>query len=104
MGGYGSWTWAMNQPEKFAALTPVCGWGDPEPICALKDMPVWTFHGLKDNHILIKETEVLVNALRQCGGNVKFTIYPEANHDSWTETYNNDKLYEWLLSHSKKQD
>ena len=32
------------------------------------------------------------------GGNVEFTVYPEAQHDSWTETYDNPKLYEWLLS------
>jgi predicted peptidase len=28
-------------------------------------------------------------------------VYPEAAHDSWTETYNNPQLYEWLLQHSK---
>jgi predicted peptidase len=32
---------------------------------------------------------------------VKFTIYPEANHNSWTETYNHPELYEWLLRHAR---
>ena len=26
----------------------------------------------------------------------------EAEHDSWTQTYANDKLYEWFLQHSRK--
>ena len=101
MGGYGSWTWAMHRPDRFAALAPICGWGDPVPVCALKDMPVWTFHGVKDKVIPIQKTENLVDPLRKCGGNVKFTIYPDANHDSWTETYNNTELYRWLLEQRK---
>jgi predicted peptidase len=32
---------------------------------------------------------------------VKLTIYPDANHDSWTETYKNPELYEWLLKQSR---
>jgi predicted peptidase len=97
MGGYGSWTWAMHQPKRFAALAPICGRGDPTQVCVLKDMPVWTFHGAKDDVIPIQKTEDLVISLRECGGNVKFTIYPEAKHDSWSETYNNPELYRWLL-------
>jgi dipeptidyl aminopeptidase/acylaminoacyl peptidase len=43
----------------------------------------------------------MVNALKKSGGDVKFTVYPEANHDSWTETYNNPELYKWFLEHKK---
>jgi predicted peptidase len=41
----------------------------------------------------------MVDALKKAGSNVKCTIYPEAGHDAWTETYNNPEIYEWLLSH-----
>ena len=53
----------------------------------------------------VKAAEDMVDALKKCGSNVKLTIYPEANHDSWTETYNNEELYNWLLDQSldKKQ-
>jgi len=44
----------------------------------------------------------MVNALKKAGGDVQLTVYPEAQHDSWTETYNNPKLYEWFLSHSRR--
>ena len=36
-------------------------------------------------------------------GNVKYTVYPEAEHDSWTATYNDMNLYEWLLSHKRSE-
>jgi predicted peptidase len=43
----------------------------------------------------------MVKALKEAGADVKFTIYPEAGHDSWTEAYNNPELYQWLLSHKR---
>jgi predicted peptidase len=99
MGGYGAWNLAVAQPELFAALAPVCGGGDPDTVCAIKQVPVWAFHGALDNVVLLRESRKMVDALRACGGRVRFTIYPNAGHDSWTRTYNNPRLYEWLLSH-----
>lgn len=101
MGGYGTWETAMRFPELFAAIAPICGGGDTTLISNIKDIPVWNFHGAKDNVVPIERSEMLVEALRKAGGNVKFTVYPEATHDSWTETYNNMELYSWFLSHSK---
>jgi dipeptidyl aminopeptidase/acylaminoacyl peptidase len=63
-------------------------------------MPVWNFHGALDDVVPISESEKLVEALEACGGDVQFTVYPDAEHDSWTETYNNPALYDWFLSHS----
>jgi hypothetical protein len=39
----------------------------------------------------------MVDALREAGCNVKFTIYPEAKHDAWTAAYDNPELYKWML-------
>ncbi len=107
MGGYGTWNWAASNPERFAAIAPICGGGSwlfgfPQKVCALRDLPVWTFHGAKDKVIPIRESEVLVKALKECGGNVRFTIYADAEHDSWTRTYDNPELYTWFLQHRKK--
>ena len=99
MGGYGTWKLAIRCPDRFAAVAPICGWGDASTVCALKEVPVWTFHGKMDKVVPIEKSEALVNALKQCGGNVRFTVYPEAGHDSWTETYENPALYGWLLEH-----
>lgn len=101
MGGYGTWHLAMACPEKFAAIAPICGGGMSWNAQVLKDVPVWAFHGAKDLVVPFAESENMVNALIKCGGNVKFSIYPEAEHDSWTETYDNPKLYEWFALQSK---
>ena len=104
MGGYGSWYLGALWPERFAAIAPICGGGIvfhgfPERVERLKDIPVWAFHGALDDVVPLNESEKLVDALRECGGNVKFTVYPHAAHDAWTETYNNAELYAWFLSH-----
>ncbi|MBS4177852.1 alpha/beta fold hydrolase [Lederbergia citrea] len=101
MGGYGTWELAIQYPSKFAAAVPICGGGSTEHIERIKEVPVWAFHGAKDDVVPLEESEIMVEALRGVGGNVKFTVYPEADHDSWTETYNNPDLYSWLLSHKK---
>ena len=103
MGGYGTWALAGQYPERFAAIVPICGQGDVSDADALKDTPMWVFHGAKDTTVPLSNSEEMVAAVREAGGNVKFTIYPEAGHDSWTETYNNEQLYEWLLKQKKRQ-
>jgi dipeptidyl aminopeptidase/acylaminoacyl peptidase len=68
----------------------------------LKRLPVWAFHGAKDTVVPLDESERMVNALKKIGAKeVLLTVYPDAGHDSWTETYNNPELYEWLLKHSR---
>ncbi|QQS35403.1 MAG: prolyl oligopeptidase family serine peptidase [Ignavibacteriales bacterium] len=103
MGGHGTWSLALQQPERFAAIAPVCGWSNPEKACTLKEIPIWVFHGAKDFVVPVSSSEQMVDKLKECGADVTLTIYPEAGHDSWTETYNNDELYKWLLSHSLKK-
>lgn len=100
MGGFGTWSLAQAHPERFAAIAPVCGGGIARTACKLKDIPVWAFHGAKDPVVRVEESKKMVDAVNDCGGNAKLTIYPESGHDSWTETYNNPALYEWFLEHS----
>jgi predicted peptidase len=104
MGGFGSWALACRHPERFAAIAPICGGGEWYLANRLKNMPVWVFHGAKDPVVPLRESQEMVAALEKAGGKVQLTVYPEAQHDSWTETYNNPKLYEWFLSHSKNEE
>ena len=104
MGGYGTWALALKYPHRFAAIAPICGAGNPVLARTIKHLPIWVFHGAKDKVVPIKHSQDMVDALKEVGGNVKFTIYPEAGHDSWTETYNNPELYEWFLKQSRKKN
>jgi predicted peptidase len=101
MGGFGSWALGCRYPNRFAAIVPICGGGEWFLAERMKNVPVWAFHGAKDGVVPLRESQEMVDALKRAGGNVQLTVYPEANHDSWTETYNNPKLYEWLLSQRK---
>jgi len=111
MGGYGSWSLGLTHPEKFAAIAPICGGGDPivllladpKKVGAIKSLGVWAFHGGKDPVVPVAESERMIDSLRKFGcKEVELTVYPEAQHDSWTETYNNPKLYDWFLAHQRK--
>ncbi|WP_311774200.1 MULTISPECIES: dienelactone hydrolase family protein [unclassified Nostoc] len=79
MGGYGTWHLAAAQPERFAAIAPICGGGEPAQVHKLKNLPVWAFHGAKDNVVPLSESKIMVSALKTRDGNVKFTVYPEAD-------------------------
>ncbi len=100
MGGYGTWGLAARQPNRFAAIAPICGGGDPTKAASFAHVPVWAFHGGKDSVVPVRRTQEMIEALRATGAEARLTIYPDADHDSWTETYANPKLYEWLLSHT----
>ena len=101
MGGYGTWTLAAAHPEKFAAIAPICGGGNPADAAKLARLPIWVFHGAQDNTVPLKRSEEMVEALKAAGGNPKFTVYPEAGHDSWTATYDNPEFYHWLLAQKR---
>lgn len=98
MGGFGTWAWAARSPQRFAAIAPICGGGDPAAASTLKTIPAWVFHGAKDTIVPLSESQKMVDALRACGSNVKFTVYPDAEHNSWSQTYDNPALYDWFLS------
>jgi len=102
MGGNGTWRLASAHPDLFAALAPICGWGDTASVAVLKSVPVWAFHGRKDPVVIFERGERMVSALRAAGGNVKFTVYPEAGHDSWTEAYDNPDLFEWMMAQRRQ--
>ncbi len=102
MGGYGTWTLAAAHPERFAAIAPICGGGNPKDAGKLARLPVWVFHGAKDPTVPLQRSEEMVQAIKAAGGNVKFTVYPEAGHDSWTKTYNDPDFYTWLLAQKRK--
>ena len=101
MGGRGTWQLANLLGEKFAAIAPTCPpfvWVNPENF---RNLPIWCFHGVMDSVIPVSDSVKIVRLLRSNGCKVEFTTYANADHDSWTDTYTNPELYEWLLSHRR---
>ena len=101
MGGFGTWSLAAYAPHRLAAIAPICGGGETYWTERFSHLPVWVFHGAKDKGVPLQRSEKMVESLKKHGGNVKLTVYPEAGHDSWTETYDNPELYEWLLEQKR---
>ncbi|MCM8535439.1 MAG: prolyl oligopeptidase family serine peptidase [Lentisphaeraceae bacterium] len=102
-GGYGAWRLAMNYPDTFAAMALVCAASVPKAYAKrVKHMPIKLFHGLKDKVIPASETIDMYKELTKLKADVSLKLYPEATHDSWTETYEQDSLYKWFLSKQLK--
>ncbi len=98
MGGYATWQIAMSMPEIFAAIVPICGGGMYWNAGRLKDVSVWAFHGEKDTVVYPEESKKMVDSINANGGSAKLTVYPDCEHASWTATYKNYEVFEWLLS------
>lgn len=119
MGGYGTWEVAMLAPERFAALVPVCGAVHPprperptlrvtavdgatDPYATiarrLRGMPVWMFHGALDDVVATHDDHQLVAALNAVGTPVRYTEYPQGNHNAWDATYADPAMWAWLFA------
>lgn len=106
MGGGGTFEVAKENPDKFAALVPLCAWqSSTTDICKLKNIPIWTFHGVADDIVPISQTTEKVDKLNDCQGNVKFTQLDNEGHAIQWLYGDKDKyrILDWMLSHKKKQ-
>jgi predicted peptidase len=128
MGGQGVWFMAAAHPSKFAAIAPICGFVGgtrdaaalglrPEPALAadvpeqlaadpfaafarrIGKLPVWAFHGTADSVVPVAQTRQMVQAMREGGGEVRFSEYAGVDHNSWDRAYAELELVPWLLSH-----
>jgi predicted esterase len=106
MGGFGTWSALAEAPDLFAAAVPVCGGGDPRTAKAIKDIPIWTHHGVADAVVSVELTRRMVAALEKEKGNIKYTEYDEASgvkHDAWTPCYSNPDVFEWIYKQRRGQ-
>ena len=104
MGGMGTWALAASRPDRFAAIVPICGGGNRRQAPRLKDLPIRIFQGAKDPVVRPETAQAMYDALQRAGAkDVELTIYPDADHDSWTRTYDDPSLYEWLLEQKRSR-
>lgn len=103
MGGYGTWYASVAKDSPFVAAAPICGGGDPSWVERYVDYPLWIFHGDNDSAVAVERSREMVAAIKEAGGNPKYTEYPGVGHDSWTETYANDDFFTWLFAQSSKE-
>jgi predicted peptidase len=102
-GGYGTWDLIARRPALFAAAMPVCGGGDPAQAEKLAKLPIWAFHGDQDPLVPVERSRDMIAAIRRAGGEPKYTEYKGVGHDSWTQTYRNDEVLDWLFEQKKRK-
>jgi predicted peptidase len=119
LGGYGTWHLAMEHPDRFAALVPICGGilkpetansvrqspltlgeSDPYAVTAqrVRAIPTWIFHGADDKLIPSSESTRMHAELQKLGANVRYTEFPGVGHNAWDPAYGKPELWTWLLA------
>lgn len=98
MGGAGAWHMIAHRPDLFAAAVPVCGHPLPATAQAVKDVPVWNFHGTADETEPVTTSRVMIDALRKVGGQPRHTEYAGVGHDVFMWAYTEPALIEWLFA------
>ncbi len=99
MGGYGSWDLGTRLAERWAAVAPICGGGDELYADRLASVPVWAWHGVDDDVVPIEKSRRMIEAIRQSGGEPKFTELAGVGHDSWTPAYTDPAgLLPWMFA------
>ena len=109
-GGECTWMSMIERPDRFAAAVPICATSLLVEMDALDrgrkfaQFPLWIFHGDADVVVPVETSRKMVKALRDAGGDPKYTEYPEVGHDSWDLAYRDADLIEWLFAQSRMPD
>ncbi|HEY0592284.1 MAG TPA: prolyl oligopeptidase family serine peptidase, partial [Thermoanaerobaculia bacterium] len=121
MGGAGTWSLAAQNPARFAAAVPVCGWivpmkerpewardisssgfdpSDPYGSAAriLRGSPIWIWHGAEDQSVPVAESRRMSEALEKAGGTVRYSELANVGHNAWDPAYQSEELPRWLFA------
>jgi predicted peptidase len=101
MGGYGTFYLLGREPKLFAAAVPVAGGGNPGSAKEFKNVPVWVFHGAKDDVVKPDQSKRMVEALQKEKAEVKFTEYPDGDHGISGRVYADTAMHEWLFGKTR---
>jgi predicted esterase len=101
-GGYGSWHFISARPEMFAAAIPICGGGNPKLASKIAHVPVWAFHGEKDNLVPVRLSREMIDGMKKAGGNPRYTEFPGAAHNIWGQVVTTPGLMDWLFAQKQE--
>jgi predicted peptidase len=109
-GGHGVWMIGARNAGLWSALVPVCGYGRPTTIAPrVVRLPVWAFHGARDDVVDPGDSRRIVAALRSrrsASGldpdGARLTLYPDANHNSWDAAFGEPGLPGWILKQHRR--
>lgn len=104
MGGFGTWFYAAEYPERFAAILPIVGYPTVEQAEAVarSGIPAWCFSGGRDPVVPTKYFFLGMNKIEEAQGVMRFTTEQDMWHDVWNRVYTGEDVYHWLLQHKKK--
>lgn len=98
MGGYGTWEMGLTYGDFFAGIAPVCGGAMPWRAGNLRTTPVMTWHGDADETVVLVNSQLMVDAVNQHGGNATLNVLTGFGHnDGIEEAYYRTELISWLL-------
>ena len=101
MGAMGTYELVRRNPGVFRRAFAICGGAQPTTAKKLKKTDWWIFHGLKDDVVDPQFSQSMAAALKKCHADVRLTLYPGANHNSWDSAFAEPQLLPWLFSGSK---
>ncbi len=129
LGGYGTWHFISEYPDKFAAAVPVAGGGDTTQVTRYKHLPLWNFHGENDKIVPVERSREMVKALQNqgkaclythchagdcdglseseieeaihSGATFIYTEWQDGPHEIWDQSYDYPYLFPWVFSQSK---
>ena len=121
LGGNGVLRLAYEQPDRFAAVVPVCAFIGPfrglPPIATVEAgadsyaalatriarLPVWLVHGDADSVVPVEHSRNLAAALKAAGAQVTYKELPGVNHNSWDPGFGDEALPQWLFQQRRKR-
>ena len=102
MGGYGTWDVVARYPGMFAGMIALCGGGDPTQAMVIRELPIWAYHGDRDEAVPVRGSRLMIRALREAGGSPHYTEVARHGHDVWTIAYRDVEVMRWLLAQRRK--
>jgi len=107
-GGKGTWIAILSHPGRFAAAIPLCARQSMKPEEAdlkkpanlVRDLPLWLWHGAKDQKNPVANSRLMFEALKAVNANAKYTEVPDAPHNCWDAAYGTEELHDWLFVQS----